>query len=798
MLDDEQLLAALRGDTSVEALCEAAGIGREEFVAMRDSFLRRRLPPTDLRLRGGVTAPLEILRDRRGIPHIYAQTDADLQFGLGLAMAQDRLWQLDFFRRRGQGRLAEHLGPAYLSSDITHRTLELARIAEREVELLDEATSAELSAFVAGINRGVELFGRELPVEFVILGYEPEPWRPADVIAALRGFWWSLNGRLASLTAATAIERYVSDPALRSALLTPEFANERIVPPGSPYPPAALAPSFPGGAPGLHAGADSSALGSNNWAIDGRRSGTGAGLLASDPHQGFMLPANWYECRLSGPRDDAAGAAWAGAPGLLFGSNRRIAWGLTNNNTSTRDLYAEEPHPDDPARYRDGAEWRRFEEWDETIAVRGQAPHRLTLRRTARGTIVNHLLQPVNPEGDPPLALRWVGQEHIEDVRGMLALGRAQSWEEFRNAVANWAVPVFNWVVAEAGGRVGYQCAGRIPLRGRVTRGYRDAAVPEDRWLGYVPFEAMPRLESPPDGFVCSANGAPVADDYPYPFTGAFASGDRTLRIRERLGTKARADRVLSEALQHDTYSPRAARCCPIILRHLAAADDPDCAELRGMLEGWDYRYEPGTAAPTAFEMFMRVWAARLSERNVPAHLRALLTGLGSAGMRALEEERTDWLGGDIQGAVRACAAAALAELRASFGASPAGWLWGVVHTAHFRHPLSGPATADCFDIGPRAVSGGAATLRNTGLGVAPLFGAASGAEYLLVADLAEPERIRALQNIGQSGMPGSPHYGDQFEAWTDGAYHDVLFAREAVEAERSAYVAVTPDQSAG
>jgi penicillin amidase len=788
MLDEQELLGVLRGTTSIEAICTSAGISRATFYAERDAYLRRRLPPSDIRLRGGVTAPVTILRDRRGIPHIYAQTDNDLQYGLGLAMAQDRLWQLDCFRRRGQGRLAEHLGPSYLSSDTLYRTLDLQRTADREAARLDEATNAAVCAFVAGINHGRELFGRELPIEFVILGYEPEPWQPADVITALRGFWWVLNGRLASLTAAEAIMRYVHDPALREAWLTPEFDDERIVP-AQPAPIGGVA-RWPGGA-------DNSALGSNNWAIDGRHSASGAGLLASDPHQGFMLPSNWYECRLSGPHDDAAGAAWAGVPGLLFGSNKRIAWGLTNNNTSTRDLYTEERHPTDPGRYRNGAHWQLFEERLETIRVRGQAAHQFMVQRTVRGTIVNHLLQPVAPEGDPPLALRWVGHEHSEDLRGLLALSRAETIDAFRAAVRGWAVPVFNWVVAEANGRVGYQCAGRIPIRGRATRGYRDARASADYWLGYVPNEAMPHLNDPADGFVCSANGAPVVDDYPYVFSGAFASGDRTLRIRQRLRTVSTSDRAFSQALQHDTYAPRAALWTPLIVQHLQAVSEPAAATLTAMLDGWDYHYEPEAHAPTVFEMFVRTWNTLLSAHNLPAHVQNVVNGLGSAGFRALAEERADWLGGDFSAALRVCAQTTLTDLQAHFGSDPAAWRWGNVHTAHFRHPLSTPATADCFDCGPHAVSGGAGTLRNTGLGTAPLFGAASGAEYLLVVDLAEPERIYALQNIGQSGMPGSPYYADQFQPWTEGAYHEVAFARSVVEAECTAIVELTPDQPA-
>ncbi|HEX5503339.1 MAG TPA: penicillin acylase family protein, partial [Thermomicrobiales bacterium] len=317
MLDDARILAALRGERTAAEVCAAAGVTPAEFAAARDAYLQRSLPPTELRLSGGVRGPLDILRDRYGVPHVYARETPDLWYGLGLAMAQDRLWQMDWFRRRGLGRLAEVLGPRYVASDVAHRTLALDRIADDEVERASEETRAVLAAFVAGVNRGIEATLAHLPVEFAILGYEPEPWTARDVLAALRGFWWSLNGRLQSIVAGEAAERHLPAGPPRDAFLTPEFPEERIVPPGSPYPPAGLTPAP---AP---AGADGGATGSNNWAVGRGRTPTGAGILGSDPHQPFMLPANWYECRLSGPEDNVVGAAWAGVPGVWFGRNRR-------------------------------------------------------------------------------------------------------------------------------------------------------------------------------------------------------------------------------------------------------------------------------------------------------------------------------------------------------------------------------------------------------------------------------------------------------------------------------------------
>src|SRR5579883_835922 len=791
MLSDQVILRALRGEVAVDEICRAAGIDLAEFRRERDALLRRRLPPSEQRLRGGVSGPVEILRDQRGIPYIYAGTTADLYFGLGFAMAQDRLWQMDFFRRRGLGTLAAVLGPAYLSSDVTHRTLGLDRIAEREVGWLDEATASVLNAFIAGINRWLESIATNLPIEFDLLDYQPEPWTVRDILVALRGFWWSLNGRIQSIVAAEAASLLPPGP-LRDAYLTPNLPDERILPAGTPYPVPGLAPAIPPGAGQSLAGSDDGAAGSNNWAVGRGRTGAAA-MLGSDPHQPFALPANWYECRLVGPENDVAGAAWAGAPGVWFGRNRRIAWGLTNNNASTRDLYVEEVNPSDPRHYRDGATWRMFVERRVEIAVRGQNPEALVVRETVRGPIVNHLVPSVRPDGDPPLSLRWIGQEHVDDVRASLAIGRAQNWDEFRAALRDWSIPTFNWGYADVDGNVGYQCASRMPLRGRVVRGYREANNPEDQWLGYVPFEAQPSSFNPPRGFTSSANNNPLPDDYPYPYYGAFASGERAIRVRETIEQAEKFDQSACMALQNDVLSVQARQLVPALVQQLAGLEDPDVQLLRGYLATWDYRYKTDAIAPACFEMFLGLWKTRIAEERFPSHLVSLAAGQGSVFARLLEDDELPWFRTDKKDVIRECATRAVGELRRHFGADPAGWTWEKVHRAHWHHPLSNPALADVFDVGPRGVSGCASTVRNTGLGANPLFSAESGAEYRLIVDLANPTCIWATQNVGQSGQPGSPHYQDQLPDWARGDYHVLNLERSKIEAERAGYVRLEP-----
>ena len=707
-----------------------------------------------------ISGKVEIVRDMAGVPHIFAASSADLHFGLGFAMAEDRLWQMDRLRRRAMGRQAEVMGSAYLAADIAHRTIGLPAIAAREADAIDPVTGPLIDAFVAGINRGIEVLA--LPPEFGILGYAPEPFTRACVVAIARGIWWSLNGRIDRIAAAEAA-RFLPEH-LRQDYLTPEGSENLILP----------SPAF---APPLAAGTDD-ATGSNNWALRPELTG-GAAILAGDPHQPFWVPSSWYEFALHGPEDNAAGCGHPGIPGLLWGSNGVAAFCLTNNMASTRDLYAETVNPANPAEYREGDRWVAFEESVETIRVKDAPDHILTIRRTARGPIVNGLLPELDEAGDPPLSLRWIGMEHIDDMRALVNLSRATSWEAFRDTLRDWSVAVFNWIYADIEGNVGYQMAGRIPLRPRFAYGYRDAGRADDQWSGYIPFDELPHSYNPPRGYVASANQRPVQPDGKPTIYGAYSQGHRGIRLDQLFGGGVRHDAAGNIAVQNDVVNARAQRLVPAILRLLPA----DSAVAR-LLSGWDFAYGTESAAPTVFETFMFHWQRATAAVRMPARLRDLVvqqTGLGCALLAA--PERAFFPEG-TEATARIVAAEAVKTLQDRLGPDEAGWAWGKVHLAHWKHPLSNAGRSESFDIGPAPVDGGSHTIRNTG-GELPPHNAASGAEYRIVVDFAVPDRFLAVQNIGNSGVPGDRHYRDQFEPWLRGEYHTVHLNRANIAVER-------------
>lgn len=766
-LDDAALLAALRDRQPLDAICRATGIPAAALQSARDAWLARHAAIGNRTLAGRVGGTVEILRDRAGIPHVYAGSTADLYFGLGFAMAQDRLWQMDRLRRRALGRQAEILGPDFAAADAAHLTIGLDTISTREADAIDPVTRAVVEAMVAGINRFIDSAGADLPVEFRLLEYRPAPFTVRCVVAIARGLAWSLSGRIDRLAAAECA-RFFPEP-LRALYLTPE-ASENTILPGA------------AGDPGRRACGTDDATGSNNWAIAGRRAVAGQPILCGDPHQPFWVPASWYEFGVHGPEDDAAGCGHPGLPGLWWGSNGSAAWALTNSMASARDLYREEVDLADPGRYRDGDTWRRFESREVTIRVRGEADRTLAIRATVRGPVVNALLPALDQHGDPPLSLRWAGMEHMDDLRALVGLGRARAWEQFRATLQDWAAPVVNWVFADRSGTIGYQMAGRIPLRGRIVHGYRDANDPADRWQGNIAFAELPCCRDPVGGYVATANQRPVPADDPRPIYGAWSQGYRGVRIDAVLAAGT-LDRAASIGLQNDVTDARAARLAPHILRHLAGRTDPDLAALVSALTGWDGRYTPDSVAPTLFESFMFLWQRCVADQYLPERLLDLTmqqTGLAAV---LLEQDGLSCFDAGTAATVRVVARQTMATVRAWLGEAPSGWRWGGVHTAHWRHPLSAPALAGALDIGPAPVDGGAHTVCNTG-GELPPHAAGSGAEYRMVVDLSAPECFLAVQNIGNSGVPGSAHYRDQFEPWRRGDYHVVHLQRAALEVE--------------
>jgi penicillin amidase len=796
----KEILRRLGEGELIASVCAAAGISREEFQAWWRQEAASRVPAMRGSQRAGICHSVRIVRNQWGIPSIQAENEEDLFFGFGYAMAQDRLFQLDFLRRKGAGRLSEILGPDgreldYLwrlngmrnvfEWDLLARTVGIRRIAEAEWKDLPEGTRTVLQAFSAGINSVIDESGDRLPIEFDLLGYRPEPWTPIDCLTIEGEFRWYLTGRFPVIVMPELARRALGDGPLYRAFLGVESDAESILPPGS-YPRGRI-----GSQPVGTVAGDPQAGGSNNWVISCGRSATGAPLVASDPHIAFEAVSCWYEVHLHGGGWNVAGMAYVGMPAVMFGRNEHVAWGCTNNICSQRDLYQEKTDPAHPDCFLYDGGWEPARQIEEVIPVKGSSSVRTTIRFSRNGPIVDEVLPPAARQTGP-VSLKWLGAYRGGWLTALLAMDRARSADEFHRAMRPWHVPTFAVVFAETAGHIGFHAAGSVPIRGIAERGYRPGWDPKHQWQGLIPFEGMPQLRDPERGWIATANNRPAPEDFPYPLSGTWSHGMRAERIRQMIEAKERLSRDDCIAMQHDALSIRAQRCVPPLLKVLARSPQARLAEAASYLEKWDHRVEQASIAASLFDVFFVRWTKAVIQQRFEGKTATLLTD-GGAGLAAalLVEDVAGWFSPDrLEEAIRSVMEEALGWLSERLGPDMTQWAWGRMHTLPLRHFLSGRGDlGELLDHGGIPVRGDYTTVCNAWPSAD--FESRTGAGYRLIADLSEtPASLWAVDGQSQSGHPGSPHYRDQLLDWNEGRYH--YLPLDPVAAARAAVATLT------
>ena len=768
----------------VEWLRALAGGTESPRPGQATDYLRSKLPivpGSTEEVLGPVQSTVRIRRDSWGIAHIAAETERDLFFALGYAMAQDRLWQLDYQRRLVRGELAAVLGPPALASDRAMRTLGMGGAGDRAWETESADVRGVLEALAAGINRWTERVGSRLPIEFEVLGYEPRPWRPADSIAIWKHRAWTLTGRLEQIVAVEAARRLL--PAvLFQAFLTVELADERIIP-------TTGADGHPGG---------SFDEGSNNWVVAGVHTTTGAPVLCSDPHNQFNAPSQWFEAQLTCPSFDAAGAIYLGTPALYLGRNREVAWGLTNHAVSVRDLYVEETSPTQPGQYREGSAWRPFDVECQTVTIAGAPDQTIEIRRTTRGPIVNEMLPSLEGLGiDGPISLRWLGAEVPSGFDASLGLLRARSASDVRGALRKWPCPPLNFVYADRAGDFGYHAAGLVPRRGRTGYELRPANEPSGLWNGFIDFDELPNTANPARGWVATANNVPGAADRAYLAGGAWSDGYRARRIRERITARERLAPLEVAAIHGDVQSARARELLPALLKVIGDGDASVARQAIGILRAWDAEYTTTSVGASVWTAFWSEWCLRLARARFPTALvDAAALRVGNVGRRLLLGESLAWFSGSSSDQeVRLAFTAALEELEKWGGPDVSRWRWGDLHQVTHPHPMgTTDALRELFNTGPYPTSGGMSIVRAAGHGSSVPFSVVSGSTYRFVADLSRPDRIQSTQTLGQSAHLGSPHYRDQTQLWLDNQYHPLWMDPADVLTHLESEVVIEPE----
>jgi penicillin G amidase len=727
----------------------------------------------------GLSDTVNVRRDRWGVPHITARNQDDLFFAQGFVVAQDRLFQMDMWRRVNVGETAELLGRKGLEGDLFARSL-LFR-GDWQAEWRSYAPDARriATAFTNGINACIDHLGDRLPIEFSLLGMRPKKWKPEDCLGRMSGIIMTRNFQnevsRAELIQAVGIEKArrlaPTDPPRAFTPLTDLAGIDRSILSG--YNAATKQLSF-ANLPG----------GSNNWVVDGSRSASGKPLLANDPHRALTLPSLRYLVHLQAPGWDVIGAGEPGLPGVAIGHNDRIAWGFTIVGTDQADLYIEETNPQDERQYRVGDAWQPMTIVKEKLIVRGEAnPVEVELRFTRHGPVIHQ---------DVPrwraFALKWAGNEPGGAAYlGSLAIDKARSREEFLAAMKAWKTPGENIVYADVDGNIGWVAAGLAPIR----KGW-DGLLPMPgstgafEWQGFLPIADLPQSLNPVSHQIATANHNILPSGSQQPLSYEWALPYRFARIKSELDRKPRLDLDDFKRLQHDSISLPGQRLAR--LARLVAAHDPALQPYAEILGGWDGDLTRDSHAAALCVVWLQELSTAFFKPHVPENLLTFVrSGRGThVLLAAMEDADPTWFGEQPTFArdqlLRKSLADAVHRLQTLLPGDPKQWTWGRLHPAIFHHPLEtlSPELAKAFNLDPVPRPGDGHTPNAASFN--EKFQQTSGASYRQIFDLADWDRGVATSTPGQSGQPGSPHYADLLPLWAEGEYFPLAFSNAKIQ----------------
>jgi len=775
-------------------------------AAISDEELQDKAVAAVAAINGTVQAPglrtgVRVQRDRWGVAHIYAKNQHDLFFAQGFVVAQDRLFQMELWKRSGQGQLAEVLGPAAVERDINARRLRYRGDLRAEFASYAADTRQILEAFTSGINAYIDAIekpgARGLPIEFRIAGFKPEHWKPEDCLNRMAAYSMTGNAKselknaevVALIGAPAATELIGFDPAvtldpapgidfsgLSPALIENVVSSDRRI----QLPPTALQES-------------------NNWTVSGALTATGKPLLANDPHRVIAEPSLRYIVHLVAPGWDVIGAGEPGLPGVAAGHNRQIAWGFTIFGLDQQDLYLETLNPTDRQLYSVPGGWARMTVTIETIRVRGAAPVEVQMKFTRHGPLLWE-------DGTRALALRWVGSEPgTAGYLGSLALDRARNWQEFEKAMPRWKVPSENIVYADRDGNIGEHSTGLAPLRKNWTGLLPVPGSGGYEWSGFIANAELPHSYNPAAGFVATANHKMIPNDYRYAVGFEWTPPMRYLRIKEVLEDAKTRGKKLGvndmEELQSDVVSLLARELQgllrPAINATRETVEEPIRSAGQSLLD-WDAALHAHSPQAALYELWAAELRSALTARAVPA---AAQTAMGklplSRVVHELSQPRPAVFGADpaksrdamLTGTLRV----ALEKLVAAQGPDMTKWSWGALHHVTFRHPLDqSPEVAALFDRGPIPRSGDGDVVQATSFDDGSLD-QVSGASYREIFDLADWDKSVGINVPGQSGQPGSKHYDDLLPLWSKGQYFPLNYSKTAVDAATTDVLQLMP-----
>jgi penicillin amidase len=738
----------------------------------------------------GLTSRVEVRYDNYGMPHIFAGSWSDAYRSLGYIHATDRFWQMDLFRRRASGTLAEVQGQAGLAEDIFVRRLGIRRGCQEVWDSRDlpEALRTEMESYTSGVNAKLAEFRaqNQLPP---MMQYEPAPWNPVDCMVFLKYMAWDQSGNdddlwfgavLEKLGATTfgelwPLERPYEEPTVTVQV---EQANlERMLLTSCQHSKDAYEAAL-AQIPQTRWLGDSSSFGSNNWAVSGKKTASGKPILCSDPHLGFQLPSIWYAWHICIAGRNIAGVGFPGSPITIIGFNDFLAWGITNLQADAVDYFVETVDEKDPLRYLHRGDWKQMTRITEEIAVRGGQPQVLHIDSTVHGPVITR-------EGRT-VSMQWTGLGATREIVSIWTMNRASNLKEWLAGARQITAPGLNLAYADVYGNIALYCCGRFPIRmrgqGRVPM---DGASGDYDWTEMIPADEMPFSLNPPEGYIASANGRPTPVGYPHYIGWMWDPSYRKRRIDDMLAAAHDLTVETMKPVQYDHYDKAAAQFVPVWLEVVKGAkpDDAFAGRVIEAMEQWDFVADVDAVQPLIWLRWLdhyrkAVWDDEWKQWGVEKkHGSWGFTGINQSEpilevLEYMTREYPDSIWFDDKGtpererrddAILKSFSNAVASLKAEFGDDLGKYKWGKTNVLKIRSMVGVPGLSRTG--GP--VPGTSFTV-NPGGDIGPVGG---GASWRMIIDLGATDASVGIYPGGQSGIPDNPHYADLMPLWEKGEY---------------------------
>lgn len=750
-----------------------------------------------------IISDIEIYRDSFAVPYIFAENDNDAAFALGYVHAQERLFTMDFIRRAGEGRLSEILGDEAVPFDNMFRTVGIKRNILRNYSRIDPSVISLLQSYSDGVNAYIEERKGNYSIEFDVLGYQPEKWKPLHSLIIIKMMAWELNmSWWTDLTFSELIQKLGEKKALEILPDYPENAptiiadnfkylsaiNSSLVETDKAF------RNFIGWT-GTH-------IGSNNWVVNANKSTSGKPIIANDPHLAFSAPGKWFAATVNSKEGwKTSGVTLPGVPGIVIGKGENISWVLTNVMNDDADFYIEKLDSSDSKYFVDG-QWRDLRIIKDTIKVKNGKDRVIEIKETHRGPIIsdihtfNFIYNTAESEF-PPISMKWLGNEFSDEMLGFYKINKAKNWNQFREGVKYFGIPGQNFVYADTTGNIGYIMGARIPLRKKNNPTLVfDGTNTENDWQGYVPVEEIPVVLNPKENFIASANNK-ILKDFKYHISNLWEPSSRIDRIYELLNSKEKHSAEDFKKYQMDITSPYA----KLITSHIVKAfegikiNDNNLKTAIELLSEWDFNLNKQSQTPSIYVVTLKYLLHNIYYDELGDDLFNRFVFLANVPFRSLLQvldKPESLIFDDISTAkteskneiIRKSLADALTFLEENLGKDLTNWQWGRLHTVTFKHAFSGNFSLldKYINIGPYEIGGDGTTINNTeypfseSIDKYPMFSHNEfenilGPSMRYIYDFAKPDQYYLILTTGQSGNVMSDNYHDQTPYWLQGKY---------------------------